>query len=165
VQVALVPSTKPRLLVIAAAVVLALLLLAIAGGTITRTDSRSVDRVALSSIPAGASLHHVGDRAVVLVRDGDDVTAFVGAVYGVDALVSCAPRPELATALRAARYRLDGSRIGGPGPDRLDQYATHLDGDQLVIATSHRFGTPALRWSDGLAKQFTDAGPGVCPPA
>jgi hypothetical protein len=47
----------------------------------------------------------------------------------------------------------------------LDQYATHVEGDVLVLTLSHRFDHPVPRWSDAMPSVFTNPSVTYCPPA
>jgi hypothetical protein len=162
VQVALVPSTKPRVLVIAAVVVLGLIAAVAVAGTITRTDGRTTERIALSSIPAGASVQEVGTRAVAFVRDGDAIAAFVPAVGRADGLEWCEGRGIFTTVLSASHYAADGTKLGGPGPDQLERYDVRMDGDDVLVSTSHRFDLPTVPWSDALASRFAQPSGELC---
>ena len=127
------------------------------------SPSRDVDRIALAEVPDGPSLQRVGDRAVVLVRDGDDVTAFPAATsHNADPLVWCADDGTFSTALYASRYDLDGRRLGGPGPDALLRLDTKLAGDHVEIGAGYAFDWPRTDWSTLARRQFEDFTGNVC---
>lgn len=162
-QATVVAVRGSRALVAAAVTTLLVFGLVLAGAAITRAPSIETASISVADIPQGATLQHLDGRGVILVRAGDDIRAFSAWDGRGDPLVLCKAAGIFTTSVYASRYRFDGSKLGGPGPGPLDQYATHIEGDDLVVTLSHRFDHPVPRWSDGMPSVFTNVG-GYCPP-
>ena len=137
--------------------------LALAGASITRAPSIETATIRVAAIPQGATLHHLDDRGVILVRTGDDIRAFSAWDGRADALVLCKEAGVFSTAVYASIYRFDGVKLGGPGPGPLDQYETHLEGSDLVVTLSHRFDHAVPRWSDAMPGLFLNHSITFCP--
>lgn len=154
---------RSRALVAAAVTALALLVVVAAVGTVVSSPTGAADEIRLAGVPEGVSLQDAGGRAVVVVRDGGTVKAYPAVVAPVaDPLVWCARAGHFSTSIRASYFSVDGHRLGGPGPARLDEYAARVDGDTLVIGTGHRFHQPTLAWSELAAARFLNSDD-VCP--
>jgi hypothetical protein len=162
-QATVVATRGSRALVTAAIACLALGAVVLGIGAIAGAPSGHDVRVPLASIPEGASLQHIADRGIVLVRTGTQVRAFAPWDGRGDALVLCPRTGVFATAVFASRYRFDGTKIGGPGPGPLASHETRIQDGDLVINLSHRFDQPLPRWSDGMPSVFTGSGGGICP--
>jgi hypothetical protein len=157
------PSTRGiKVLFAAVGVTFAVLIGSVVVNLVGTSPAREVDRIALADVPQGPSLQRAGDRAVVLVRDGDDITAFPAAIPGGDPLVWCEADGVFSTALDATHYSLGGDRLGGPGPADLLRFSVHVAGEHLEIATGYPFDWPRTPWSAHAARTFADFTENVC---
>lgn len=163
-MLATAPSTRGiKLLFAAVGITFAVLVGSVVANLVGTSPSREVDRIALADVPEGASFQRAGDRAVVLVRDGDEITAFASAVPPrTDPLVWCATEGHFGTALYASRYELDGTRTIGPGPARLHRLETTVVDDHVEVGAVYPIDWPRLSWTSAAAARFADPPGDVC---
>jgi hypothetical protein len=157
------PSTRGiKLLFAAVALTFVVLIGTFVADLVTKPPAREVDRIALDDVPEGPSLQRAGDRAVVVVRDDDEITAYAAALPGGDPLVWCAADGSFSTALDATRYSIDGERLGGPGPDDLLRLDTAIVDGELEIAAVYPFDWSRTPWTSNAARTFEDFTENVC---
>jgi len=148
------------------AITAAVLVVLVAGGTffvVASSPSGREDAVALDAIADGVSLQHVGDRALIFVRDGDSLTAFSQVDERGDRVVWCPDVSRFTTLRDGSQYGSDGRRLGGPAPDDLTRVALRRAGGRIYASTTHEFGYPVATWSDFVAGAWTSARDGACP--
>ena len=117
---------------IAALLVAALLVAGGSGSPASRASFR------LSELAEGVTATDAAGRAVLLVRDGPEVTAFVPAiadVAGHDVVVDCPNGKWLASEIRGSIWTMEGDWHGGPAGRDLDRYPTTVRFDEVVVDT------------------------------
>jgi hypothetical protein len=162
VQATVVARRGSRALVVAVVAAAAIAGLVLAAGAVVHAPSRNEAHLALAAIPEGVSLQRVGAHAAAVVRDGDDITAFVPGIPVGDAVVWCPGAHRFTSVLHASHYAIDGRRLGGPGPSTLATYATHVRGDRVTVDLATRFDVAAVPWTDALVSRWGNARDAVC---
>lgn len=103
-----------------------------------RTNGGSaVTRMNLDHVAEGLTPVDLDGRAAVISRAGTDVIVFTGGTPRLeDQLGWCPNSQTFAGTPSSAAYDKHGIKIGGPSPRSLDRFASHIDGDELVINTA-----------------------------
>jgi hypothetical protein len=164
VQATEVARRGSRGLAAAAALLLAFGLVGGAFALIARTPSGREIGIPLDDIDDGVSLQHVEDDAVIFVRHGGAVSAFSQVDARNDRVIWCQDADRFVTLRDGSHFAPDGHKLGGPSPAGLLPIGLRIDGDRVVLSTSHRFDLPRATWTDAVAGQWTNAGDAACPP-
>lgn len=83
-------------------------------------------------IPAGVSETVVAGYSVLLVRDGDEVTAMSPVAFDVDQVIWCPDDQRFVSEAFAAVFARDGTRLQGPGPS-LRRLRVVREADGVVV--------------------------------
>jgi hypothetical protein len=143
------------------------LVLLIVGGAAAMVGSSPSGRevsVRAADINDGVSLHRVGDRSVIFVRDGDTLTAFAQVDGQGDRVIWCPGAARFATIRYGSMFAVDGRKLGGPSPADLVELSIRQSDGVVHVSTSRRWGDPIAAWSDMLPGQWTSARGTACPP-